>query len=206
MWQAVCNCNSSRCSADFLKKVKDGSFLRKWLLLSACFSREKRLRKRFLTFKLLLNCGLPLELSRLRHNSCLLGLKAGAGSLIFLKNCPSFTFFKKSMQPARKNERERDERAIPGQRGNSMNERFPGSAAGSGPGRVLRPLSGAHACMKQQIRDDIRLFFSCRLTYCGLLARNRILLAALRGETFAAFSCKVIQIILFARKMLLLIV
>ena len=54
--RAGCNCHSGRCSADFLKKVKDGSFLRKRLLLSACFSRTKRLQKRFLTFKFLLNC------------------------------------------------------------------------------------------------------------------------------------------------------
>ncbi|MBR7063465.1 MAG: hypothetical protein IKI42_10590, partial [Clostridia bacterium] len=64
------------------------------------------MHKRFMTFKLLLNWRLPLKLSHSRHNSSLSGLNVGAGSLIFLKKTPSFTFFKKSMQPASKNERE----------------------------------------------------------------------------------------------------
>ena len=90
----------------FLKKVKNRSFLRKRLLLSACFRRAKRLPKHFLIFRLLLNCLTLLKLSHSRHNSYLPRLNAGAVSLIFLKKPPSFTFFKKSMQPASKNERE----------------------------------------------------------------------------------------------------
>ena len=45
--------NCGRCFADFLKKVKNRSFLRKRLLLSASFSLAKRLQSRFWPFKLL---------------------------------------------------------------------------------------------------------------------------------------------------------
>ena len=90
----------------FLKKGEKSLIFKKTAPSHTCFSRTKRLQKRFLTFTLLLNCQLPLKLSRLRHNSCYPRLKADVGSLIFLKNCPSFTFFKKSMQPASKIERE----------------------------------------------------------------------------------------------------